>query len=50
MWQTIAGRLPSLGILLCALLSVLIPWGVQKINKLLHKLGDPPWKNDRDPI
>jgi hypothetical protein len=45
MWQTIIGRLPANSIIISALLSVLIPFSIYKLNKVLHKYGDPPWKN-----
>jgi len=39
-------RIPSLNELFYALLSVLVPWCIYKINGWWHKYGDPPWKKE----
>jgi hypothetical protein len=46
MWQNIMGRLPANAIIICALLSALIPYSIYKLNQVLHKHGDPPWKKE----
>ncbi|GIO24844.1 hypothetical protein J11TS1_34250 [Oceanobacillus sp. J11TS1] len=45
MWDRVMGVLPENLILLCAVLSFLIPYAVYKVNQKLHKYGDPPWKD-----
>ncbi|WP_453990051.1 hypothetical protein [Bacillus nitroreducens] len=47
MWRMIIDRLPSLFTITLALLSALIPWGIYRINRLLHYYADPPWKRDQ---
>lgn len=37
-------QLTNASLWVCTVLVVVIPWGVNKINELLHKYGDPPWK------
>jgi hypothetical protein len=49
MWEAIFGRFPSNMILINAILSVLIPLSIYKINQKLHKYGDPPWKKKDNP-
>lgn len=49
MWDFIIGRLPSKLILINAVFSLFIPLGIYKLNKVLHKFGDPPWKNNQNP-
>jgi len=46
MWQTIHSYMPSGLTWICAMLSWLIPYGMYRINKKLHQLGDPPWKKE----
>ncbi|WP_165972271.1 hypothetical protein [Paenibacillus piri] len=36
-------HMPSGLALFCALLSVLIPYAIYKINAVLHKIADAPW-------
>jgi hypothetical protein len=48
MWKTILSMLPSKLTIICAILSVLIPWGIYFINQKLHQYGDPPWKKDQN--
>jgi hypothetical protein len=43
MWEAIQERLPSGMVLLCAVLSAVIPSIIYYVNKKLHELGDPPW-------
>lgn len=38
------GRLPSLEVMIYAVLSAAIPWCVYRINQALHRHGDPAWK------
>jgi len=47
MWETIAGRIPSVEVVISAFLSAFIPWCVYRINQTLHRRGDPPWKKKR---
>ncbi len=48
MWESIMeeiiGRIPKAVVIICAVLSSLIPWCVYRINQSLHRYGDPPWK------
>lgn len=37
-------RIPSLSVVVYAILSMVIPWIVYKANQLLHHYADPPWK------
>lgn len=30
----------------CTILAFIIPYSIYKINQLLHKHGDPPWKKE----
>lgn len=46
MWENLLGRLPGTLILICTLLTFLVPYVIHKINRSLHKTGDPPWKKD----
>lgn len=46
MWDRLIGRIPSGGVFIYAGLSFVIPWIVYKINKALHRYGDPSWKKD----
>ncbi|WP_165452183.1 hypothetical protein [Paenibacillus thalictri] len=48
MWEEIARKLLSKSVMINAILSVLIPWGVSKTNEALHRNGDPPWKKDKE--
>jgi hypothetical protein len=48
MWEKVIGRLPSNLIIFSALLSVLLPMGIHKLNQKLHKYGDPPWKKKQE--
>ncbi|MDF2959744.1 MAG: hypothetical protein K0S39_1479 [Paenibacillus sp.] len=48
MWEAIKNRIPSGTVLLCTLLSVLIPYGIYRLNALLHKLGDAPWNKENN--
>ncbi|MFD2612616.1 hypothetical protein [Paenibacillus gansuensis] len=48
LWERIIGYAPRGQLLLCCILSVLIPVVVERANRLLHKVNDPPWlKEDR---
>ncbi len=44
MWDNIIGRLPDKLILVCTLLTFIVPYIFYKINQKLHQNGDPPWK------
>lgn len=48
MWDKLIGVLPSKVVLLCTVLSFLIPYAISKINTKLHEFGDPPWKREED--
>ncbi|CEI82629.1 hypothetical protein J18TS1_24070 [Oceanobacillus oncorhynchi subsp. incaldanensis] len=47
MWDELTGILPNYLILLCTLLSFLVPYVIYKVNQKLHEYGDPPWKHSR---
>ncbi|WP_187378599.1 hypothetical protein [Oceanobacillus jeddahense] len=47
MWEQITGALPDYLILLCTVLTFLIPYVIYTINQKLHEYGDPPWKHER---
>lgn len=51
MWSTFLGVMPSGLVLICTILAFVVPLGTYLINQLLHKNGDPPWKqqNETDP-
>lgn len=44
MWSSFLGILPPGLVMLCTILSFVVPFGIYLINKLLHMNGDPPWK------
>lgn len=44
MLERFIGYIPPYSLLICTILSSLIPWSVYTINTKLHKYGDPPWK------
>ncbi|MBP1933787.1 hypothetical protein [Ammoniphilus resinae] len=44
MWERIYGYAPPGAILICAILSFVIPVAVYYLNQKLHEYGDPPWK------
>lgn len=44
MWEAIMGRMPSYLVLLCTMLSFIVPLVAYKIADKLHSSGDPPWK------
>ncbi|MCT2536450.1 hypothetical protein NC661_03675 [Aquibacillus koreensis] len=46
MWNFIIERMPGTLSIICTVLAYLIPYTVYKINKTLHKYGDPPWMKD----
>ncbi|HLR69295.1 hypothetical protein [Virgibacillus alimentarius] len=46
MWDKIIGVLPEKMVLICTVLSFLIPYGIYKINSKLHEYGDPGWKRE----
>lgn len=48
MWEKLWGYIPSGMIIACAVLSFLIPWSVYKVNQMLHKHSDPPWKREEN--
>lgn len=41
-------RIPSLSVVIYALLSMVIPWIVYAANRWLHRMADPPWKREPD--
>lgn len=47
MWEDIMNRLFAAGVLLCTLLSVLIPWTFGRIIRQFHQVADPPWKKEK---
>ncbi len=46
MWDFILNNLPDQITVICTALAFAIPYGTYKINQLLHKRGDPPWKKE----
>lgn len=44
MWSSFVGFMPPSLVLLCTVLSFIVPLGTYWINQLLHMNGDPPWK------
>ena len=46
MWTNLVERILDLGNVICTLLSFLIPFIIYKINNVLHKNIDPPWKKE----
>jgi hypothetical protein len=46
MWDMILQYLPDQITVICTALAFAIPYGMYKINQLLHKGGDPPWKKE----
>ncbi|SDH67867.1 hypothetical protein [Alteribacillus bidgolensis] len=44
MWEKIIDRLPSNMAFFSALLSLLLPMVIHKLNQKIHNYGDPPWK------
>ncbi|SDL95569.1 hypothetical protein SAMN05216244_1346 [Sediminibacillus halophilus] len=47
MWQIMVERLPDKLGILCMLLAFFVPYLINKVNRQLHKHGDPPWKKKR---
>lgn len=47
MFEQLLGRFPPLFVIFCAFLSGFVPLLVYKLNKKIHELGDPPWKNEK---
>ncbi|NQX65335.1 hypothetical protein HQN90_04245 [Paenibacillus alba] len=43
MWSSFIGLIPSGLVVLCTILSYVVPLGIYSINQMLHKYGDPPW-------
>lgn len=48
MWSTFLGIMPSGLVLMCTILAFVVPYGTYLINQLLHKNGDPPWKQQNE--
>jgi hypothetical protein len=46
MLENIPGRFPQGLILICTILSFVIPYIFYKVNSKLHEHGDPPWKKN----
>ncbi|MDQ0900279.1 hypothetical protein QFZ80_004107 [Paenibacillus sp. V4I7] len=46
MWFSFIGRMPSGMVLICTILSFVIPYSIHWIYKELHTNGDPPWKQE----
>jgi|GEM_PF-3226509 len=44
MWETFLGRIPTKLVMMCALLSAIIPIVIGWIIRKLHLYGTPPWK------
>ncbi|MCZ8520786.1 MULTISPECIES: hypothetical protein [Paenibacillus] len=43
MIDKLVGRMPSVFVLFCACLALVIPYAAYKLSGYIHKLGDPPW-------
>ncbi|NOV03540.1 hypothetical protein [Paenibacillus planticolens] len=48
MWSSFVGFMPPKLVLLCTVLSFIVPLSVYSVNQLLHKNGDPPWKQPQE--
>lgn len=48
MWEQIIGYLPEKLVLICTVLSFLVPYTIYKINAKLHEFGDPSWKREEE--
>ncbi|MBT2217770.1 hypothetical protein KK120_18320 [Virgibacillus dakarensis] len=54
MWKHFLGLLPEPIVIFYTILAFLVPLIVYKLNRKLHRFGDPPWKKkekgvDEDP-
>jgi len=46
MLDRITGVLQDSLIMICTVLTFVIPYSIYKINGKLHDIGDPPWKKE----
>ncbi|WP_409340672.1 hypothetical protein [Paenibacillus sp. MBLB4367] len=46
MWEQFVGLLPPWLTIMCAALSVILPYASTKISSKLRQFGDPPWKKE----
>lgn len=44
-WDEITLRFETAD-LVAVILAWIVPYGIYKINKWLHRIGDPPWKQE----
>ncbi|WP_426453160.1 hypothetical protein ACP26L_13435 [Paenibacillus sp. S-38] len=44
----LVGRIPSGFVLFCAVLSLVIPYVMYRVNRRIHQLGDPPWMKQEE--
>ena len=44
MWDIVKERIDWL-VVFCTILAYVIPFSIYKINQLIHKKNNPPWKN-----
>lgn len=46
MWSIFIDHLTNLTMIICTVLSFVIPFTVNKINKIFHENTNPPWKRN----
>ncbi|MEW9676094.1 hypothetical protein ABRT01_07920 [Lentibacillus sp. L22] len=46
MWTRILELLPEPIVIFYTIVAFLVPLVIYKINRKLHRFGDPPWKED----
>ncbi|HLR03396.1 MAG TPA: hypothetical protein VK111_11685 [Virgibacillus sp.] len=46
MWELVLDALRNKMIMICTVLTFVIPFCINFINRKLHEVGDPPWKKD----
>jgi len=34
-------------VIVCTILTLVIPYSINFINRKMHEVGDPPWKRDK---
>lgn len=46
MWNIVVDRIPGGFTFICTILSFVIPFTIYKINQMMHRNYNPPWKNE----
>ncbi|MUV38565.1 hypothetical protein JNUCC1_02419 [Lentibacillus sp. JNUCC-1] len=46
LWYELVLAVKEPMIVICTVISFVVPFGVYKINQMLHQYGDPPWKQE----